>query len=240
LWLEYRILEAYLQITTKKTLTPTEISTIYKKFSIFGKDYELPLNKSRCRTKQEIMLVSTVLFSQKGYHNVSTRDIAKVIGIKTPSIYNHFKSKEEIWEKALQHTMKLFLLYIREIDNALKSKNKIKDMLDVVFYEPKRMLNIFPCYAFGVIQRERIYNAFAGKLFNAMGKHTVKILTRHFQRCSDINPEINLDSISMICMFSVFFGINSKVSNLLDNTGSYDFAELFNNIQKILLLGSQA
>ena len=47
-------------------------------------------------TKEKIMDAAIVLFSEKGYDNVSMRDIAGEVGIKASSIYNHFPSKQDI------------------------------------------------------------------------------------------------------------------------------------------------
>lgn len=47
-------------------------------------------------TKQKILHTAISLFSQKGYSGVSVRDITGKVGIKESSLYNHFKSKEEI------------------------------------------------------------------------------------------------------------------------------------------------
>lgn len=48
-------------------------------------------------TRENIMEESLNLFAIKGYDSVSIRDIAKNVGIKGSSIYNHFKSKDEIF-----------------------------------------------------------------------------------------------------------------------------------------------
>lgn len=50
-------------------------------------------------TKNKILDVSIDLFSQKGYNGVSVREITKEVGIKESSLYNHFKSKDEILEE---------------------------------------------------------------------------------------------------------------------------------------------
>lgn len=47
-------------------------------------------------TKQKIFDTSIELFSKKGCNGVSMRDIAKAVGIKESSIYNHYKSKDEL------------------------------------------------------------------------------------------------------------------------------------------------
>lgn len=48
-------------------------------------------------TKEKILKVSTVLFSQLGYKGASVRKIASEVGIRESAIYNHYKNKEEIF-----------------------------------------------------------------------------------------------------------------------------------------------
>jgi len=51
--------------------------------------------------KSQILDVSLKLFSEKSYHGASIRDIAKAIGKRESSIYNHFGSKEEILKEII-------------------------------------------------------------------------------------------------------------------------------------------
>lgn len=46
--------------------------------------------------KEEIILVTLELAAANGLSNVSMAQIAEKMGIRKPSLYNHFKSKEEI------------------------------------------------------------------------------------------------------------------------------------------------
>lgn len=46
--------------------------------------------------KEEIILATLELASKNGLGNVSMAQIAEKLGIQKPSLYNHFKSKEEI------------------------------------------------------------------------------------------------------------------------------------------------
>ena len=46
--------------------------------------------------KEEIILAALELAAKDGLKSVSMARIAQRVGIKTPSLYNHFKSKEEI------------------------------------------------------------------------------------------------------------------------------------------------
>lgn len=53
-------------------------------------------------TKSRIINEALILFSQKGYSDVYVNDIAKAVGIKAPSLYKHFKNKQEIFDAILE------------------------------------------------------------------------------------------------------------------------------------------
>ena len=53
-------------------------------------------------TKQRILDEALRLFSQSGYDAVSVERIASAVGIKAPSLYKHFKSKQEILESIVE------------------------------------------------------------------------------------------------------------------------------------------
>lgn len=75
-------------------------------------------------TKERIAYESLRLFSENGYSATSVRDIAKKVGIKDSSLYNHFNSKQEIFD------------YV------------------VTVYSEKSAKNIFPFYSDGVMSQE--------------------------------------------------------------------------------------
>ncbi len=53
-------------------------------------------------TKKKILDVALTLFSEKGYGNVYVGHIAEGVGIKAPSLYKHYKSKQDIFEAILK------------------------------------------------------------------------------------------------------------------------------------------
>ena len=55
-------------------------------------------------TKQKILDKALELFSAKGYDSVSVGEIAKAVGIKAPSLYNHFPSKQAIFDAIMEST----------------------------------------------------------------------------------------------------------------------------------------
>ena len=55
-------------------------------------------------TRQRILDKSLELFSTRGYDSVSVGEIAKAVGIKAPSLYNHFSGKQAIFDAILDAT----------------------------------------------------------------------------------------------------------------------------------------
>ena len=53
-------------------------------------------------TKQKILNEALSLFSEKGYSAVYVGDIAEAVGIKTPSLYKHYKSKQDIFNSCVE------------------------------------------------------------------------------------------------------------------------------------------
>lgn len=52
-------------------------------------------------TKQKILNEALSLFSEKGYSAVYVGEIAEAVGIKTPSLYKHYKSKQDIFNSCV-------------------------------------------------------------------------------------------------------------------------------------------
>lgn len=69
-------------------------------------------------TKQQIFDAAVDLFQRKGYAGASIREIARMVGIKESSIYNHYKNKEEILDCILDD-FKNSLVLMRPPENEL-------------------------------------------------------------------------------------------------------------------------
>lgn len=99
-------------------------------------------------TKEKIIYESLNLFSTKGFDAISVRDIAKAVGIKASSLYNHFKNKQDIFDTIIgrysEHVNKFFE-YIK-IDSNLDEimTNKLKWFHNEQFF--KKSLAIFKFY----------------------------------------------------------------------------------------------
>ena len=86
-------------------------------------------------TKEKITEAALTLFAEKGYKGTSVKNIADAVGIKDASLYNHFKSKQEIFESIV----KLVLTHISGLSNTLgMSGDSKQDMQDT---ESNREMN---------------------------------------------------------------------------------------------------
>lgn len=81
-------------------------------------------------TKEKIFDVSLELFSQKGFTNTSIRQIAREVGIKESSIYNHYSSKQAILDDILSTFTNYFV-------DDLAEDTQMEDLLEkdpLLFY----------------------------------------------------------------------------------------------------------
>lgn len=81
----------------------------------------------RENTRQKILNTALGLFAKKGYDAVSVDEIAKAVGIKAPSIYNHFGSKQEILDAIVESTAERYAHDTDKID--IHVENASKDFL---------------------------------------------------------------------------------------------------------------
>ncbi|MYN15756.1 TetR family transcriptional regulator [Rugamonas sp. FT107W] len=77
-----------------------------------------------------ILDAATAVLSQKGYDLMTMDDVAGAVGISKPSLYKHFKSKEELVGEALIRLLDGALDYVAAIDPALSPVEKLSALLE--------------------------------------------------------------------------------------------------------------
>ncbi len=97
--------------------------------------------KSGISTKEKIFHVSIDLFSQRGFDGVSIREIAREVGIRESSIYNHYRSKDAIMDSIFQY-FKGELIKMRPPE-ARSLENMSQITPEVFRHRAHRTLNLF-------------------------------------------------------------------------------------------------
>ena len=67
-------------------------------------------------TRQKILDKALELFAARGYDPVSVGEIAQAVGIKAPSLYNHFPSKQAIFDAIVRQTAAQYAADTDKID----------------------------------------------------------------------------------------------------------------------------
>ena len=57
-------------------------------------------------TAERILDAAEELFAEQGYAGSSLRDVATAVGIRSPSLYNHFESKEALYAAVLERGLR--------------------------------------------------------------------------------------------------------------------------------------
>lgn len=65
-------------------------------------------------TREKIVEAALELFSQRGYDGVSVRDIARAVGIRESSLYNHFANKRAIFDGIVDFCVRQSEEYFRQ------------------------------------------------------------------------------------------------------------------------------
>lgn len=208
------------------------------KFSVFDHRYQLPYHPSSSRTKDEILMVATVLFAREGYAAVTMRDIAGEVCIKAASLYNHFESKEALWHAALDHARELLALFYTHMEERLEQATSFEEVLQIFFEEPERMDNAFTCYAFALIQTEQIHDDYACDIcLNHLSRFTVDFIRRWLDICVNRGFAQPFDTgfAAILYSQSVLSCINLTVHALMDRETPYHPGELLAGLRRQLL-----
>lgn len=94
-------------------------------------------------SKDDVLKAAEVLFSKQGYQETSTRQIAAESGLKSGSIYHHFKSKEEILHALLKpfisETVPSYRKIVRE---SASQRDAFKNMIEFSLRRASRQPHI--------------------------------------------------------------------------------------------------
>ena len=96
-------------------------------------------------TAEKILLVASRMFAEKGFANVSVRDICRETGTTPPVIYYHFGSKKGLFEAVARKQISM-ADFIRKLSRATESKDPRKALESFV----STYLSSFPEHTFDV------------------------------------------------------------------------------------------
>lgn len=84
-------------------------------------------------------------FANKGYEGTNMREICKKAGIKTPTLYYYFESKEKLFFTILNEVIEMFIKYNTDPD-FFKSIEQTKEVEEKLFLIYTRRMNFYQNY----------------------------------------------------------------------------------------------
>lgn len=147
------------------------------------------------QTRRDILQAAHNLFVEQGYHGTSMRQIAENAHIALGGIYNHFSSKEAIFEAVFFHyhpSREVFPLVFQADGDSLESwvRQTATTMLQVLEQRPEFLNLLF-------IETVEFNNVHAQKLFKAnvpLGRLIVERIRDTFPEVKPFPAEIVLRS----------------------------------------------
>jgi len=94
--------------------------------------------------RKELLSKCFDLFAQKGYASITTRQIAKELGVSTGTLYHYFPRKENMFEQLVEQTSQEYLLHF---ESQLKDGQTLSERFEalanfVVKYEDRLIKEI--------------------------------------------------------------------------------------------------
>ena len=90
-------------------------------------------------TREKIIQAAKDLFSRKGYHKTSVRDIVRAVGISAGSVYVHFKNKQDLFEEIATRNVEDLRIMLKEKRRTSRSDDiperleKVRETYNIFF-----------------------------------------------------------------------------------------------------------
>jgi TetR/AcrR family transcriptional regulator len=81
-------------------------------------------------TAERILDAAEDLFAARGYTATTMGDVAAQVGIRTPSLYNHFRNKEALYEAVLERLLATFTAPLASLSGAPVTQQRILEWLE--------------------------------------------------------------------------------------------------------------
>ena len=155
--------------------------------------------------KQEILMAAFNIFCEKGYC-LTVAELAGAVKIKTPSLYSHFASKDEIIELVVRDEIERYYAYLHEWMfkiGALSCKEAMKNLYNLVieYFSKDKRLRFWRAITF--IPNQQLNSLFAQLISekDAMFKQKMQRCFLKGQSNGEIRPDVSLGSLRLyLCM----------------------------------------
>jgi len=181
----------------------------------------------------EALTAAMHYFWEKGYDNTSLDNLLIAMGIKKSSFYATFKSKEEVFSRALALYRDQNIAYLRELKNNIGPKKAILTLAEHTIQELKETSKVKGCLL--VNSSQECYNKYADLSRQIQIEfHTIDTLFSEFvdeaQKLGEIQSSKNPDIIAGRYLNA----LNGLVSTIHAGASQERIDDIFIHLKEIL------
>lgn len=189
-------------------------------------------------TKERILLNAVRMFAEKGYAAVSIRNIAEAASISKATFYDHFESKEALYDVILNTIKTTYLDFYNRVDQDIEQVTCFADVLECLFSELKEVYHMFIYYGVSLIATEQYRDEKARHAFNDVYmKIGIEYGKKVFDGCVQrgwVKP-FDTGAYATFFMNNVFTGSLVRTQEGLGYTAMYDATGMFVALQKFMM-----
>lgn len=190
------------------------------------------------KTKDRILLAAVMLFAERGYAAVSVRDIADHVKIKPASLYNHFESKEVLFDTIVETIKTVYLEFYDRMEERIATAACFADVLDSLFDELIDVYHMFVYYGVSLISTEQFRNEAARHAFNDVYMKVGIEYSEHLFNTSIekgwVKP-FSTRAMATTFMNNVFAGSMIRTQEHLGRKTVYSSREMFIDLKQHML-----
>jgi len=199
------------------------------------------------KSKENIVRVAFILFLEKGYREVTIKNIMEATGLSKGAIYHHFTSKEEIYDATLQ------TYYFKILNNDVVQKitgNFKKDIETLYHFAAELFSEIenlsekgldFPIRNFFSFQLEsETHEKVRHQILETLEQYRKDIqnMVRHAMETNQIRKDLDVEAVAfqLISMIEGLALNHSTVKGDIKNVLLIKYKQVFDNYFKMICL----
>ncbi len=185
--------------------------------------------------QEQIIKTAIRLIANKGIQNLTTKNLAKDIGISEPALYRHFDNKLEI----LKGTIKYFKILTQPAFNKMDEADQSILQIENFFLCHLKIFNNNPDFAKVIFSEANFQNEeILLNLINTMMNKSqlrLKTIVVKGQNSKEVNTKINPLNITRIIIGSIrFLIVQWTMSGMIFNLET-EGKQLWNDIKKMIV-----
>ena len=180
----------------------------------------MDLNLRKQQKRKDIMMSAFTLFNEEGVKKVKISDIARVAKVSQVTIYNHFKSKEELVRAVLKDYMNNQLKAFKEI---IQQEHSFAEVIEMIIFEKhKAVQSLDPSLLAEMLTTDEELKNYVDHFYRTQTLRLFVQLLEKARERGEINASLSMESIIFYLnalktevTFQPKRGQNGKISSII-------------------------